>query len=156
LFAIVLMVMVPVFGSGGIRGSVAGKLLGLSTPLTFLAILAGSLIGCFGIALGSDVILSWLCANGALPAGIGSRVCGPWSQESVVRGWYRPSPAGLKSGALISSSARTMPTATFLPLNPVKNNRSVNVSSSNGLNKTNSDYSTGWWWMQYSPAKYWW
>jgi hypothetical protein len=77
LFAIVLMVMVPVFGSGGIRGSVAGKLLGLSTPLTFLAILAGSLIGCFGIALGSDVILSWLCANGALPAGIGSRVCGP-------------------------------------------------------------------------------
>jgi len=34
-----------------------------------------------------------------------------------------------------------MPTATFLPLNPVKINRSVNVSSLNGLIKKNSDYS---------------
>lgn len=75
-FAIVLMVMVPVFGSGGIRGSVAGKLLGMSTLVTFLAILAGTLIGCFGIALGSDAILSFLCANGTLPAGIGEQVCG--------------------------------------------------------------------------------
>jgi lipopolysaccharide export LptBFGC system permease protein LptF len=75
-FAIVLMVMVPVFGSGGIRGSVAGKILGLSTPLTLLAILTGSLIGCFGIALGSDVVLLWLCGNGALPAGIVRGVCG--------------------------------------------------------------------------------
>lgn len=75
-FAIVLMVMVPFFGSGGIRGSVAGKLLGLSTALTFLAILAGSLIGCFGIALGSDAILTWLCTNGTLPVEIGVRVCG--------------------------------------------------------------------------------
>jgi lipopolysaccharide export LptBFGC system permease protein LptF len=75
-FAIVLMVMVPFFGSGGIRGSVAGKLLGLSTALTFLAILAGSLIGCFGIALGSDAILTYLCANGTLPVEIGARVCG--------------------------------------------------------------------------------
>jgi hypothetical protein len=75
-FAIVLMVMVPFFGSGGIRGSVAGKLLGLSTALTFLAILAGSLIGCFGIALGSDAILTYLCTTGALPVEIGIRVCG--------------------------------------------------------------------------------
>jgi hypothetical protein len=75
-FAIVLMVMVPFFGSGGIRGSVAGKLLGLSTPLTFLAILVGSLIGCFGIALGSDAAIAWLCTNGTLPAGIGAGICG--------------------------------------------------------------------------------
>jgi hypothetical protein len=75
-FAILLMVMVPFFGSGGIRGSVAGKILGLSTPLTFLAILTGSLIGCFGIALGSEAILTWLCANGTLPAGISAGVCG--------------------------------------------------------------------------------
>jgi hypothetical protein len=74
-FTILLMVMVPVLGSGGIRGSVAGKILGLSTPLTFLAILAGSLIGCFGIALGSETIFSWLCANGTLPAQLGAGVC---------------------------------------------------------------------------------
>jgi hypothetical protein len=43
--------------------------------LVFLAIVAGALIGCFGIALGSDAILSYLCTNGALPAGIGIQVC---------------------------------------------------------------------------------
>lgn len=75
-FAIVLMVMVPVLGSGGVRGSIAGRLLGLSPLLTILAIGAGSLIGCFGIALGSDVALSLLCANGALPAEIAAAVCG--------------------------------------------------------------------------------
>lgn len=75
-FAIVLMVMVPFFGSGGIRGSIAGKLLGLGTPLTFLAILTGSLIGCFGIALGSGATIAWLCAGGTLPPGIASWVCG--------------------------------------------------------------------------------
>jgi hypothetical protein len=75
-FAIVLMVMVPVLGSGGVRGSVAGKLLGMNTLLVFLAILAGALIGCFGIALGSDAVLAYLCSNGILPAGIGLRVCG--------------------------------------------------------------------------------
>ena len=75
-FAIVLMVGVPFFGSGGIRGSVAGKLLGMGTLATFLAIVAGALIGCFAIALGSDALLSFLCANGTLPPAIGSLVCG--------------------------------------------------------------------------------
>ncbi|MDD1691412.1 MAG: small multi-drug export protein [Methanoregula sp.] len=75
-FAIVLMVMVPVLGSGGIRGSVAGKLLGMRTLLVFLAILAGALIGCFGIAYGSEAILSSLCANGMLAGEISTRVCG--------------------------------------------------------------------------------
>lgn len=75
-FAIVLMVMVPFFGSGGIRGSIAGKLLGLSTLQTFLAIVAGALIGCFGMAIGSDMMLTYLCASGAIPAEFGSRVCG--------------------------------------------------------------------------------
>ena len=58
-FAIVLMVMVPVLGSGGVRGSIAGNLLRMRTLLVFLAILAGALIGCFGIALGSDAILAY-------------------------------------------------------------------------------------------------
>ena len=75
-FAIVLMVMVPVLGSGGVRGSIAGKLLGMKTLLVFLAILAGALIGCFGIALGSDAILAYFCTNGTLPAAIGPWVCG--------------------------------------------------------------------------------
>ncbi|NMB77615.1 MAG: small multi-drug export protein [Methanomicrobiales archaeon] len=75
-FAVVLMVMVPVFGSGGVRGSLAGKLLGLGNPLTFAAVVAGALIGCFGIALGSDAILVYLCANGSLPDNVLELACG--------------------------------------------------------------------------------
>jgi hypothetical protein len=73
--AIVLMVMVPFFGSGGIRGSIAGKLLGLDDYLVFFGILAGTLIGCFGIALGSDAIIGYLCVNGFLPKDISVFIC---------------------------------------------------------------------------------
>lgn len=74
-FAIVLMVIVPVFGSGGVRGSIAGKLLGIGSFQVFLAILAGALIGCFMIALGSEAIISQLCSNGLIPSGIRAIVC---------------------------------------------------------------------------------
>jgi hypothetical protein len=76
VFAIILMVSVPFFGSGGIRGSVAGKILGLSTQQTFLAIVAGALTGCFAMALGSDAAIAYLCTNGALPSEIAGMVCG--------------------------------------------------------------------------------
>jgi hypothetical protein len=48
---IVIMVMVPFFGSGGVRGSIAGRLLGMSRPGVIGAITTGAVIGCFGIAL---------------------------------------------------------------------------------------------------------
>jgi hypothetical protein len=48
---IVLMVMVPFFGSGGVRGSIVGRLLGMSRPGVMGAIATGAIIGCFGIAL---------------------------------------------------------------------------------------------------------
>jgi hypothetical protein len=73
--AVVLMVMVPVLGSGGVRGSIAGKLLGMNNYLVFLAVLSGALIGCFGIALASDAMLTSFCANGMLPPGISAMVC---------------------------------------------------------------------------------
>jgi hypothetical protein len=50
---IVLLVMVPVMGSGGIRGSIIGQLLGMQKRPVFLAIVLGAFIGCFGIALGT-------------------------------------------------------------------------------------------------------
>jgi hypothetical protein len=43
--------MVPVTGSGGIRGTIIGNLLGMEKIPLFLAIVTGSFIGCFGIAL---------------------------------------------------------------------------------------------------------
>ena len=70
VFGIMLMVMVPFLGSGGIRGSIAGRLLGIDAKLVFIAILAGALIGCFGIALGSDAIIGMLCSHGIFPADI--------------------------------------------------------------------------------------
>ncbi len=48
---IVVLVMMPVMGSGGIRGSIIGNLLGMQKIPLFLAIVTGAFIGCFGIAL---------------------------------------------------------------------------------------------------------
>jgi len=50
---IVVLVMVPVMGSGGIRGSIIGQLLGMQKKPVFLAVVTGAFIGCFGIALGA-------------------------------------------------------------------------------------------------------
>jgi hypothetical protein len=48
---IVVIVMMPVMGSGGIRGTIIGNLLGMQKIPLFLAIVTGAFIGCFGIAL---------------------------------------------------------------------------------------------------------
>jgi len=48
---IVVLVMMPVMGSGGIRGTIVGNLLGMQKIPLFLAIVTGAFIGCFGIAL---------------------------------------------------------------------------------------------------------
>src|SRR5665647_3183857 len=50
---IVVLVMVPVLGSGGIRGTIIGQLLGIQKTTVFLAIVTGAFVGCFGIALGA-------------------------------------------------------------------------------------------------------
>jgi len=50
-FGIVVMVMVPFFGSGGVRGSIVGRLLGMSRRWVMEAIVTGAMIGSLGIAL---------------------------------------------------------------------------------------------------------
>jgi uncharacterized membrane protein len=72
---IVLMVMVPFLGSGGVRGSIAGRLLGMEAPTVFLAVLAGAVAGCVLIALGSDAIIGFLCSSGLIPPDIFTGVC---------------------------------------------------------------------------------
>lgn len=75
-FGIVLMVMVPVFGSGGIRGSIAGKLLGMDNYLLFCAIVIGAFTGCFLIALGSATLIGFICSSGIVgPSGTIPFVC---------------------------------------------------------------------------------
>lgn len=64
---IVFLVMVPFFGSGGIRGSVIGRLLGMDRRMVFLAIAAGAVLGCTLIALLSSATIAVLCENGVYP-----------------------------------------------------------------------------------------
>jgi hypothetical protein len=73
---IVLLVMVPVFGSGGIRGSVIGRLLGMERESVLAAIIVGAVAGCLLIALFSNLLLSSLCGNSLLPGQISVMVCG--------------------------------------------------------------------------------
>lgn len=65
---VVLFVMFPLQGSGGIGGSLVGWMIGLSPGRTLLAITIGAFLGCILIALGSQVIKDLLLSD--LPAGI--------------------------------------------------------------------------------------
>ena len=60
---IVLFVMVPFQGSGGLVGSILGRLIGMKPQNTFLAITIGSLVGCTLIAFFADAILDVLVTN---------------------------------------------------------------------------------------------
>lgn len=57
---IVLLVMVPFQGSGGLVGSIVGRFIGMKPINTFLAISIGAVVGCSLIAFFSDVIFSVL------------------------------------------------------------------------------------------------
>ncbi len=75
-FGIMLMVLVPILGSGGVRGSIAGRLLGMDSTRIFLAILAGALIGCFALAISSSYLLdSVICPGNFLPVNVAGLIC---------------------------------------------------------------------------------
>lgn len=60
---IILFVMVPFQGSGGVVGSILGRLIGMKPWNTFIAISIGSIIGCSLIAYFADRILSLFETN---------------------------------------------------------------------------------------------
>ena len=60
---IMLFVMVPFQGSGGLVGSIVGRLIGMKPWNIFLAISTGAVAGCLMIAYFTDVILSVLIRN---------------------------------------------------------------------------------------------
>lgn len=60
---IVLFVMVPFQGSGGLVGSIVGRLIGMKPMNTFLAITVGAIIGCSFIAFFSDIVFSVFFQN---------------------------------------------------------------------------------------------
>jgi len=63
---IVLFVMVPFQGSGGLVGSIVGRLIGMKPWSTFLAISIGAIVGCLLIALFAQVFLIFIEINTTL------------------------------------------------------------------------------------------
>jgi uncharacterized membrane protein len=60
---IVLFVMVPFQGSGGMGGSIVGRLIGMKPWNTFLAIVIGALLGTFLIAYLSEAVYTVMVQN---------------------------------------------------------------------------------------------
>jgi len=60
---IILFVMVPFQGSGGLVGSIVGRLIGMKPWNTFYAISIGAITGCLLIAYFADVILNVFIQN---------------------------------------------------------------------------------------------
>jgi len=60
---VVLFVMIPFQGSGGLMGFIVGRLIGMKPWNTFFAISIGAIIGCTLIAFFADAILSVFIQN---------------------------------------------------------------------------------------------
>ena len=60
---VVLFVMVPFQGSGGLVGSIVGRLIGMKPINTFLAITVGAITGCILIAYFANAILTVFITN---------------------------------------------------------------------------------------------
>ena len=60
---IVLFVMVPFQGSGGLVGSILGRMIGMKPWTTFYAISVGAVVGCLLIAFFTEAILSVFVKN---------------------------------------------------------------------------------------------
>ena len=63
---IMLFVMVPFQGSGGLVGSIVGRLIGMKPRNTFLAIALGAIIGCMLIAFFAQAFLVFAEINTTL------------------------------------------------------------------------------------------
>jgi uncharacterized membrane protein len=60
---IILFVMVPFQGSGGMVGSIVGRLIGMKPWNTFLAITIGAIVGCVSLAYFAEAILNVFIKN---------------------------------------------------------------------------------------------
>ena len=60
---IVLFVMVPFQGSGGLVGSILGRLLGMKPWRTWLAVTTGAVVGCLSMAYFADMVKTLLIKN---------------------------------------------------------------------------------------------
>jgi len=73
---IVLFVMFPLQGSGGIGASLVGRLLGMSGRNVLIAITIGAFLGCYLIALGAEFVWDLIIALPLLGIGVAIAVIG--------------------------------------------------------------------------------
>jgi uncharacterized membrane protein len=73
---VVMFVMFPLQGSGGIGGTLVGRMMGLSPGKVILAITIGSILGCAAIALGTEYIKHLILADPVLGLAIAAFVIG--------------------------------------------------------------------------------
>lgn len=73
---IVLFVMFPLQGSGGIGASLVGRLLGMSGRNVLIAIAIGAFLGCYLIALGAEFVWDLIIARPLLGIGVAIAVIG--------------------------------------------------------------------------------
>lgn len=67
---VVIFVMFPLQGSGGIGGTLVGRMIGLSPGRTLFAISLGAMIGCTVIALGAQAIKDLIFMNVQMGIGV--------------------------------------------------------------------------------------
>jgi len=76
VMGVVLFVMFPLQGSGGIGATLVGRMMGLSPVKVLGAIAIGSMIGCTVIALGAEVIRELFLADPVLGIAVAAIVVG--------------------------------------------------------------------------------
>jgi len=87
---IVLFVMFPLQGSGGIGASLVGRLLGMSRKTVLMAITIGAFIGCYLIALGSEFVWELIIARPILGIAVAAAVIGVIIAIYLVYRWKMP------------------------------------------------------------------
>jgi uncharacterized membrane protein len=73
---VVMFVMFPLQGSGGIGATLVGRMIGLSPAKVLMAIAIGSIIGCTTIALGAEFIKELILANPVLGLAVAVLIIG--------------------------------------------------------------------------------
>ncbi|MDI9633441.1 MAG: small multi-drug export protein [Methanolinea sp.] len=84
---VVLFVMFPLQGSGGIGATLLGRLLGMGRWDIFFAIVLGAFLGCFLIALGSAFVWEIIVANPATGVTVAAAIIATFVAAYLAYRW---------------------------------------------------------------------
>ncbi len=84
---VVLFVMFPLQGSGGVGATLLGRLLGMQRWDVFWAIVIGAFLGCYLIALGSAFVWEMIVASPAIGISLAVGIIGTLAAAYLVYRW---------------------------------------------------------------------